>query len=282
MKSASTIVNPFPNNSTSKETNLHPAGFERLGKLPTPDYLKKSVLFGIPMKSAMTGQELSDEVLSTYISEAISEIEHELNMFITPTEFEERHDYSQKHFTQHWGYVRLQNTPILQVSMFAFTYHNEREVTSSNNFVNIPLEFLSIRPQDGTIEITPTTGMSTTIFIQSFFTGYQWAAVRGVGNDFWPNCLLIRYSAGFKEGEIPQMLTSLIGNLAGYKVLSSLGPILFPYNSVSIGVAGLSQSTGNAGTNFLAARLDDLGKKIEQQKQIAKGYYLKNLVIDYL
>lgn len=282
MRAKTDLVNPWPNQSTSLETNLHPHGFSRLGTLPTPAFLKDTVLFGMPMKSAMTGATIKDESLEVYINEAISEIEHELNIFITPTEFEERHDYSQKHFATHWGFTKVQNTPVLQVQKYSLVFNNERNTNPESNFVNIPNEFLSVRSQEGTIEVTPSSGTTMSVFISSFFTGYQWAAMRGIGSDFWPNALKIVYTAGFKEGEIPFLLTSLIANLAGYKALSSLGPILFPYNSVSIGVGGLSQSTGNAGTNFLASRLADLDKKIEQQKGVAKSYYVKNLVIDYI
>ena len=70
--------------------------------------------------------------------------------------------------------------------------------------------------------------------------------------------------------------------MAAYKFLSSLGPVLFPQNSVSIGIDGTSQSVGTLGPAFLQNRLADLEKIIEKQMEAAKGYYQKRFLVDFL
>ena len=49
--------------------------------------MRKRSLFGIPLKSSFTGEEVTDEQIQSYIDEAISEIEHELEITVTPEEY---------------------------------------------------------------------------------------------------------------------------------------------------------------------------------------------------
>ncbi len=89
------------------------------------------------------------------------------------------------------------------------------------------------------------------------------------------------YTAGFPEDKVPAMLTSLIENMAALNALSTLGPLLFPYSSVSINIDGLGQSVGTPGPAFLANRISDLKEQIERGMEAAKGYYEKRFIVDY-
>jgi hypothetical protein len=61
-----------------------------------------------------------------------------------------------------------------------------------------------------------------------------------------------------------------------------MGPILFPANSVSIGIDGVSQSTGTMGVRHFMERIDMLTKERERLIDIVKGYYGKRVLVDYL
>jgi hypothetical protein len=98
----------------------------------------------------------------------------------------------------------------------------------------------------------------------------------------WPGAVRVTYNSGFEVDKIPAMIVGLIENLAAFKLLSVMGPILFPHNSVSIGIDGTSQSVGTMGPAFLQNRLADLEKIIGQNKEAMKGYYQKRFLVDYL
>jgi hypothetical protein len=64
--------------------------------------------------------------------------------------------------------------------------------------------------------------------------------------------------------------------------LSTLGPLLFPHNSVSVGLDGVSQSVSTLGPGFLQNRMAELEKIIERQWDAAKSYYQKRFLIDFI
>ena len=86
--------------------------------------MKKGALFGLPLKSFLTGQVVDDSTIESYISQAISEIEHTLNLFITPVTFSERHDYSREMQFWAFGVTKLYNSPILNVEEYELTFNN--------------------------------------------------------------------------------------------------------------------------------------------------------------
>jgi hypothetical protein len=266
-------VQPFP--SWSIDQN----GANRYSHIPTAADMKRRSLFGIPLASRLTGQTVEDQTLEDYIQESISEIEHELDLYITPTQFQERHDYD--HEMQFWsfGVTRLHHSPILNVNKYQLTFNNGQP---GNALVTMPLEFIHVQPQDGTIQLVPATGVSVSGFVASVYSGLGYHAFNAQAITHWPGAVLVEYTAGFPEGQVPALLVGLIENLAAYKFLSTLGPVLFPYSSVGISIDGTSQSVGTMGPAFLQQRLSELEKIVQSQKEAARGYYQKRFLIDYL
>lgn len=250
--------------------------------LPTPKSLKETALFGIPLRSALTQQEIGEHVLSQYIQEAISQIEHDLSLYITPVLFRERQDYSRHQFFWSFGYFKTNQAPILDVQKFQLTFNNGLTGPANPPLVDIPLEFIHIQPQEGTVQLVPAQGVTISGLIVSIYSGLGFHAFNNQSLSGWPGAILIEYRAGFETDRVPALLVSLIENIAAYKVLSIMGPVLFPHNSVSIGIDGTSQSVGTMGPQFLKQRLEDLEKQIEKQFDVARGYYQKKFFVDYL
>jgi hypothetical protein len=119
-------------------------------------------------------------------------------------------------------------------------------------------------------------------FIVSIYSGLGYHAFNSQAISYWPGAVFVKYRAGFERDKVPAMLVSLIENLAAYKFLSSLGPILFPYNSTSVGIDGTSQSVSTPGPLFLQQRLADLEKIYKEEMDAAKGYYQKRFLVDAL
>jgi hypothetical protein len=268
---------PFPSMATKQES-----GVQRYLPLPTAASLKKGALFGLPLKSFLTQETVSDETLESYIAQAISEIEHTLNLFINPVTFEERHDYSREMQFWSFGVTKLYNSPILNVERYQLTFNNGIGIPGSLPLVDIPLEFIHVQPQDGTIQLVPAQGVTISGFIVSIYSGLGYHAFNSQAISYWPGAVYVKYRAGFEKCKVPALLVALIENLAAYKFLSVLGPVLFPYNSTSIGIDGTSQSVSTPGPLFLQNRLKDLQGMIQTEMEAAKGYYQKRFLVDAL
>lgn len=255
---------------------------DRYMPLPTPADMKKRSLFGIPLRSFLTGDTVEDATLQSYITQAISQVEHALDIYITPVTFEERHDYSREMQFWSFGLTRLNHSPILNVQKYQLTFNNGIGIPGSLPLVDIPLEFVWVQPQEGTIQLVPAQGVTISGFIVSIYSGLGYHAFNSQAISNWPGAVFVRYQAGFEEGKIPAMLVALIENIAAYRFLSSMGPVLFPVNSTSIGIDGTSQSVGTLGPAFLQNRLADLQKIIAEQTDTAKGHYQKKFLIDHV
>jgi hypothetical protein len=248
--------------------------------IPTARTMKDTVLFGIPLRSSLTGQEVSNDAIESFIKQAISAIEHEFDMYITPVTFIENQDYSRAMNFWSFGYVKLNHSPILTVRQFQLTFNNG--ISGLPPLVNIPLEYIYVQPQEGTVQLVPAMGVSISGLIVSIYSGLGFHAFNSQMLNYWPGAVRIEYDAGFELNKVPAMVVSLIENLAAYYLLSAMGPVLFAYNSVSIGIDGTSQSVGTLGPAYLQNRLADLEKIIAQQKDAMRGYYQKKFIIDAL
>jgi len=265
---------PFP----AFEIEQEEAGVERYIALPTPTMMRSTVLFGIPLKSFLTGDVVQDSTIQHYIDIAISEIEHELDLYITPVTFNERHDYSRHDFIWSFGRFKVNHGPILDVSKFQLTFNNG--LAGGVPLVDIPLEFVHVQPQDQSVQLVPAQGVTISGLIVSIYSGLGFHAFNSQAISQWPGAINITYRSGFSAGQCPAMISGLIENLAAYKLLSIMGPLIFPHSSTSIGIDGTSQSVGTAGVAFLQNRLADLEKIINQQRESARSYYLKRFLVE--
>lgn len=250
--------------------------FNRYSHVPTPDELRNGALFGIPLKSELTDQEVTDEMIQKYINAAISELEHELDLYITPVTFEEKHDYSKENFTWNYNYLKLNHPNVICVEKVELTFSN----SDVPGFIEFPLEHVHVMPQEGVMQLVPAFGTSLSGFLLSAFSGTQFHALRSVGLDNFPGGCRVKYQSGFEEGKVPAAIVELIENVAAYKLLTFLGPLIFPYNSVGISIDGTSQSVSTPGPQFLASRIKDLEGIIQGGKDVVKGYYQRRFLLD--
>lgn len=252
--------------------------FDRYKALPTADNLKARALFGIPLTSQLTGETISDDTIKHYIDAAISEIEHELDLYITPVTFEEKHDYRRHEFTWNYNYLKLNHPNVISVEEVELSFSNDQE---NLGFVQFPLEHVHLMQQEGVIQLVPAFGTSLSGFLLSAFSGTQFHALRAIGLDTFPGGVRVKYTAGFEKDQVPAAVVELIENMAAYKLLTFIGPLLFPHTSVGVSMDGVSQSVGTPGPQFLANRIKDLGEIVEKQKDAIKGYYQKRWHIDF-
>jgi hypothetical protein len=176
--------------------------------------------------------------------------------------------------------MKVDHNPVQTVESYVLTFNNG--MPGSNVLVSVPLEFIHVQPQEGTIQLVPAQGVTIAGFVASLYSGLGYHAFNSQAISNWPGAIEVVYTAGFEKDKVPALISGLIQNLAAQKFLSSLGPVLFPHNSVSIGIDGTSQSVGTLGPAFLQNRLNDLDKMITQQMDAAKGYYQKKFLSDFI
>lgn len=248
----------------------------RYRPLSTPADVKKRKLFGIPLCSSLTGQELDDDSIQFYIDAAISELEHILDLHITPVRFSEKHDYRRHNFTWNYNYLKVDHPNILQVHKIELSFSNNPD---TSGFVQFPLEHVHIMPQEGVLQLVPAFGTSLSGFLLSAFSGTQFHALRATGITDFPGGMRIEYTAGFNVNKIPVAIVDAIETIAAIALLSELGPVLFPTNSNSISIDGVSQSTSSMGPNFLKGRIEDLEKQRDRLMDSLKGYYQRRWLV---
>jgi hypothetical protein len=271
---------PFPFWENESEGSQTEPGTRRYLPVPNAESLRNTSLFGIPLRSNLTGQTLTDDILETYITKAISQLEHTLDIYITPVQFTERHDYDRKMFQQSFAWFKVNHSPILDVQQVRISFSNQHDPQPS--FVEFPLEHVYANPQEGAIRLVPAYGSSISGFLISAFAGAQIHALLAAGLDVFPGAVRITYRAGFEKDKIPAVIAGLIEKMAALNVLSTVGPLLFPYSSTSIGIDGVSQGVGTPGPQFLAQRINDLKEQIQSELDVAKGYYLKRTLVDFI
>jgi hypothetical protein len=262
----------------SKDGEDSTGKFERYGGIPSSTQMKQRALFGIPLKSTLTGEEVSDDMIKHYIDAAVSELEHDLDLYITPVTFEEKHDYKKHEFTWNFNYLKLNHSNVIDIQSVELTFSN----AATQGFVQFPLEHVHLMHQEGVMQLVPAFGTSLSGFLLSAFSGTQFHALRAIGLSEFPGGVRIKYRAGFEEDKIPMAVIDLIENMAAYKLLTFVGPLIFPYNSVGISIDGTSQSVGTPGSAFLSQRIKDLEGIIERGKDAIKGYYQRKFQIDYI
>src|SRR5271166_3212188 len=197
---------PFPSWADPKGQDT--SQMERYMSIPTPTDMKNRSLFGIPLQSRLTGQIVADQTLQDYITQSISEIEHELDLYITPVTFDERQDYDREMQFWSFGYIKLNHAPILNVSKFQLTFNNGANGTPP--LVDMPLEFIWTQPLEGTVQLVPAQGTSISGFIASIYSGLGFHAFNSQAISHWPGAVYIVYTAGFPKDQVPSLLVSLI------------------------------------------------------------------------
>lgn len=244
-------------------------GFERFEPLVTVAVLKSDYLFGIPLKSALTNETIKDETLLNFITRAVSSVEHELKINVSPVLYEDRYDYNLWDY-QKYNYIQLNHWPVIRVEAMKGKYPN------SIDFIQFPQEWISLYNEFGLLQLTPTNGQITQFFLTNDAT---YLPLLLGSRSQWPQLWQITYLSGFEQDKIPAMINDLVGVKAAIMALTMLAPVIFPYTGYGLGIDGTSQSVSTMGPQWLAMRIDELKQRYEEIKDAAKRYYNKAFLV---
>jgi hypothetical protein len=228
------------------------AAWSRYEPLISPDRIRDEILWGIPLVSFLTGQQLSNGLLEKKIKNAVSLVEQETGIDILPTQQDERHPFDKNEF-ESMGYMRLWRRPVLSIEQF--------NITSSSGEDLFAMSLDWIDPgylNRGLVYIIP---MNVALVTQMSASGGA-AFLAILGQLQWvPAYWRVRYTSGFADGKLPTNINLLIGYTAAIDILNELAAINAKSGSHSISIDGLSQSVSNPGPEVYKAAIEALEKK---------------------
>lgn len=208
-----------------------------VGPLITPEDLKKTYLFGIDIIDN-NGNELSDDTLQLYIDNAVSMLEHDLDISILPRREVENRDYHLNEYWD-WGYFQLNNFPVINVETMELVYFRD-ENGDPETLQVIPNNWIRVQPHDGIIRLIPNARFPGSLQVDQ------------VGNYFpeilrtnkVPHLWQITYNHGFEDGKIPMIINQAIALTAAIQALIIAGNLVIGAGiaAQSISLDGLSQS----------------------------------------
>ena len=249
--------------------------WSRLEPLVTPAELRSVYLFGLPLVSAQvdptTGksQRVDDHLLQHFIHQAVATVEADTSVDISPIDCSERVPYQAQDFDA-WGYITVNRRPITKVrSISIATANNVDLFTFSNDWIEGG--YLA----QGIIHIVPLTLASTggTMISANSAGGLSFLTCWSGGNSWIASYWSIKYTSGFADGMVPNILNQLIAIVAAKKVLQNLAATHAASQSVSIGIDGLSQSVSTPGPALYDTRIASLeADRVKMVQQVKKTF----------
>lgn len=255
---------------TGLESNLSEA---RLGDDPgtanimSINDLKQIYLFGLDLTDD-AGNEFPDLMFEWGIRWAIANAERHLDIKIRPTALVERHDYYAEDY-QNWTLIRLREAPVVSVEAVTVKW------PSDTNVITFPDEWIQLLPEEGQINIVPTSGSLSQVLLTA---GGSFLPLIAAGRRFVPGILEVQFTAGFAEGQVPMDIRDLIGKWACFAPLNVAGDLIVGAGiaSKSVSLDGLStsiSSTSSATNAGYGARLLQYQKEIKEVVPTLKRYY---------
>lgn len=216
---------------------------KRLESLITVDKLKAKWLFGVNIIDN-AGNSMPDSTLQEYINTAVSMLEHDLDIPISPRKIREEKDYFANDYWE-WGYFQLNNYPVISVESIRVEYLAEKNPDTGEivpvNVLDIPPEWYRLRQHDGLIRLIPNNRFPANLQIDAGGSFFPELFRR---HSMVPQLWGIEYTAGFEGGKIPVLINTAIGLIAGIMALNIAGDLILGAGIAgsSLSLDGLSQS----------------------------------------
>lgn len=274
------ITSNFPSRSAPDGAG----GISRAEPFLTPERLKNEFLFGVPLRSPLTGQTMSDDMLKELIKKSAAEVEMECKIDIFLTQRKARLEFDRTKNQQGWGQLNLGFANLYSLEEVSIRTVNSTSTQNPNpgtqNADGVLIYSLSLEWID--IDTTGHKGVIYVVPLQTAYTGMgQTGSYNGAAAsiltmmnqiNWMPGFWYARFTTGFDQNAVPATINTLIGNKAALKVLSMLGPVQ-KYSSKSIGVDGTSQSLAGPGYQLFALRIADLKEAIASDTNLIKRYF---------
>jgi hypothetical protein len=234
---------------------------------------KRQYLFGLRLKDTKTNQELTPDDLKDFIANAISRIEHEARIDISPVKYTDLLDYNPYDYRK-FCFLQLNHWPVIQVQSV------KAQFPGSTDYLQFPTEWIVCQNESGLLQIAPRSGIPSQIAITNG-SGLMPLIVMGSGAGRWPQLFEVVYTAGFDYDKIPAIMRDLIGLYASISVLELLDTSYYQ-GSYSIGIDGASQSVGLPGPGWLQSRIQQNQARADKLLDVIKHAYNHSLLFSSL
>lgn len=255
--------------------------FKRYTNFPTPKEVYDYSLIGMPKYFILTKEPITVDHVTPFLESAVSEIEHKLNVNLSEVTHNESFDWIDGLFVNNLAGLILTNWPATSVTRFQLKYPHTMTTTPYQtfqvppNWIYLQKNKINIVASDGSFQVfTDNSGLST---------GGLFSYLSGFNRGPWgPGSIEVTYTAGFQQDKLPLMLNDLIKTWAARRFLNDILPVMFPYNSVSSAIDGVSQSVSLAVQTLIAKRIESLDLKIKELAGSFLGYYGRTLKKSYI
>lgn len=199
----------------------------------TPEMLKTDYLTGINIQ--VDGQPMPEDWYQRQIKRAITAVEKESQIAITPhTVKHEPHDYNANDY-QNFAFLQLFNRPILRVDAMRAVY------PTGTLLMDFPKEWIRPDYNAGQIQLVPTMGSLSTILLGR---GGAWLPLLFQTINYLPQFFQVDYVAGFPAGQLPQDIAEAVMKKASIDILAIAGDLIYGpgISSISTSIDGMSES----------------------------------------
>jgi hypothetical protein len=229
--------------------------------LVTVEKLKQVYLYGIDIRDN-DGNELPDDVYQQYIDNAVSMLEHYLDISITPViDHEEYRDYRVNDYAD-WGFYYLNNYPAMCIKKMELVYFRDED-GEPEVIQQIPNQWIRLQSHDGIVRLIPNARFPANLQVGQ--TGNYFPEI--LRAKMVPHLWRITYDYGFEPGKIPVLLNQAISVIAATQALIVGGNLVLGAGIAgsSISIDNLSQSiqtTQSAENSAYSATIKDYGDRL--------------------
>lgn len=258
-------------------SNLEPA-FRRFDTFPTIKDVRDFSMIGLQRLVPDVHQIITDDFIRLYLTSAINEIEMSMGIFLSPAEQTLIYDVVEGVFGPRFSGQQIPQYPVNQIlscklkSVHAMSDNPVNTLDIPPNWISFRNRRFNIMADIGTVRTQSGTAGTT---LTPYLAAYGYGPWR-------PNAIEIQVNVGFAEDRFPAILKELVLMQTSIGLLNDIIPILFPFNSTSVAIDGVSQSASLPGPQFLMTRIGMLEKLRDQKKAAIKASLGNSLIMTYV
>lgn len=279
------------------QENSIEGAFKRFMPMPGPKEVFDYAMFGLPKQLPLTQEIMTADGLvdvngnltsavsaADYLTSAVTEIEMELDCNLSEVTHLHSEDYIDGMFTNNYQGMRIQRWPATEITQVVLKFpHTNVPDNSIYQTYTIPAGWVYLRRNKvnvvaamGAVSIeTNNPGLATPGGLFTFLTGF--------GRGAWqPGVIEIVYKAGFNHDKMPAVVADLVKTWAAHRYMTDVVSVLFPNNSVSVSIDGISQSVGFDIQRLIGDRVQNLEKKKEELKRSFKKQFGQTIGMSFI